>query len=158
MSHKTPSLKMLKQGNHEATIIPESVSQYNQQPLYIIIALWCQQQKRWINRNDIAGAFYLPVRRASFYLSYITRRPNNILFHVRQRTLSKSGRRQRCNEIWVEKVFIESFVMRTERAPQADNKTVMGAYRSRVGNAMSGSGDVNTLVMMRRENAEGEDE
>lgn len=162
MSHKAPCLKMLHQSNHEATIIPESVSQYNQQPLYIIIALWCQQQKRWINRNDIAGAFHIPVRRASFQLSYITRRPNNILFRFRQQTLSEAGRRQRCNEIWVEKVFIESIGPSTERSPPTETKTqknVMGAYRSRVGNGMPGSGDIwNILVMMRRANLEGEDE
>ncbi|EAW8016990.1 CaiF/GrlA family transcriptional regulator [Salmonella enterica subsp. enterica serovar Thompson] len=63
--------------------IPASVSQYNRQPLYIIIALWCQQQNRWINRNDIAQAFSISVRRASFQLSYITRRQKKIIFRSR---------------------------------------------------------------------------
>lgn len=149
---------MLNQSNHEATFIPESVSQYYQQPLYIIIALWCKQQNRWINRNDIAQAFCMPVRRASFQLSYITRRPKNILFRSRQQILPVAGRRHPCNEIWVEDVIIEAM----ERSPPIDNKAqrgVMGAYRSRVGNGLSHGEDIwHTLVMMRRVKAEEKDD
>lgn len=162
MKNRTPYLKMLNQSDHGQTIIPESVSQYYQQPLYIIIALWCQQQNRWINRNDIAEAFSIPVRRASFQLSYISRRPQNIHFRSQQNILGEAGKRHRCNEIWVEKVITETEKKGTERAPPMDNKSersVMGAYRSRVGNGMSGNGNIwNILVMMRRENEEGEDE
>lgn len=158
MKNKTPCLKILNQSNHETTIIPESVSQYEQYPLYIIIALWCQQQNRWINRNDIAQAFCMPVRRASFQLSYITRRPQNILFRSRQQILAIAGRRHPCNEIWVEDVMMEAM----ERSPPKDSKArrgPMGAYRSRVGNGMSGSDDVwHTLVMMRRVKAGGKDD
>nr|WP_233618217.1 CaiF/GrlA family transcriptional regulator [Citrobacter cronae] len=35
----------LRNINYHNAIIPDSVSQYSKQPLYIIIALWCQQQK-----------------------------------------------------------------------------------------------------------------
>ncbi|KAF1366855.1 CaiF/GrlA family transcriptional regulator [Yokenella regensburgei] len=157
-----PYLKKPKQSNHENTIIPKSVSQHYKQPIYIIIALWCQQQNRWINRNDIALAFSMPVRRASFQLSYITRHPQHILFRVRQHTLSEEGKHHLCNEIWVEKVIIESVGQRIKRVPPTGNKSergTMGAYRSRVGNGMSGTGDIwNILVMMRRVNKKGEDE
>lgn len=162
MKNRTPYLKMLNQSDRGQTTIPESVSQYYQQPLYIIIALWCQQQNRWINRNDIAEAFSIPVRRASFQLSYISRRPQNILFRSRQKILDEAGKRHRCNEIWVERVITETERNGAERAPPVDNKSersVMGAYRSRVGNGMSGNGNIwNILVMMRRENKEGDDE
>ncbi|EBS7634786.1 CaiF/GrlA family transcriptional regulator [Salmonella enterica] len=162
MKNKTPCLKMLNQSKNEQIIIPESVSQYHQQPLYIIIALWCQKQHRWINRNDIAEAFSIPVRRASFQLSYITRRPQNIHFRSRQNIPGEAGKRHRCNEIWVEKVIIDTVRQDSERALPVDNKSergVMGAYRSRVGNGMSGNGNVwDILIMMRRENEEGEDE
>lgn len=57
MKNKEPCQKKPKQSNHERSVIPESVSQYTRQPLYIIIALWCQQQSRWINHNDIAPLF-----------------------------------------------------------------------------------------------------
>lgn len=154
------SLKKPTQSNHENTIIPESVAQYDMQPLYIIIALWCQQQNRWINRNDISRAFFMSVRRASFQLSYITRRPNNILFRTRRHI--SEGKRHPCNEIWVEKVIIEAVEKSIERAPpirSENERGIMGAYRSRVGNGMSGGGNIwDTLIMMRRAKEDGKDE
>ncbi|HAU6732979.1 TPA: CaiF/GrlA family transcriptional regulator [Salmonella enterica subsp. enterica serovar Elisabethville] len=162
MKNKEPFLKKSNQSNHEDTTLPESVSQYYEQPLYIIIALWCQQQNRWISRNDIAQAFSMPVRRASFQLSYITRRANQILFRSRQQKLAREGRRHPSNEIWVEKVLIESVGQGLERAPPSENKAergAKGAYRSRVGNGMSGGENVwHRLVMMRQSKVEEEDE
>ncbi|HHR4183561.1 CaiF/GrlA family transcriptional regulator [Citrobacter cronae] len=162
MFNKGQHLKKPNQSNHENTIIPECVSQYTKQPLYIIIALWCQQQNRWINRNDIAQAFSMPVRRASFQLSYITRRPKYIHFRFRQQISPGEGKRHPCNEIWVEKVLIEPEEDSLERAPPKGKKAergVMGAYRSRVGNGMSGGENIwDTLVTMRRAKEEGKDE
>lgn len=130
MKNIEPCQKMPSQSNHENTVIPESVSQYSKQPLYIIIALWCQQQNRWINHNDIAQAFSMSVRRATFQLSYITRRPKFVLFRSRQRSVVGKARRYTCNEIWVDKVITESVVQGIEnRAPPADGKSerrVMG--------------------------------
>ncbi|MGI3450106.1 CaiF/GrlA family transcriptional regulator [Citrobacter freundii] len=152
--------KSLKKINYHNAIIPESVSQYAKQPLYIIISLWCQQQKKWVNRNDIAQAFSMPERRASFQLSYILSRPNYI--HFRSRLQTQPGMRHPCNEIWVERVIIESMKNKTKSSYLPDTKsrrTIMGSYRSRVGNGMSGSKDVwQTLVMMRSAKAEGGDE
>ncbi|EAM2857307.1 CaiF/GrlA family transcriptional regulator [Salmonella enterica] len=159
MFNKGHHLKKTNQSNHENTIIPESVSQYTKQPLYIIIALWCQQQNRWINRNDIALAFSMPVRRASFQLSYITRRPKYIHFRSRQQMSHTEGKRHPCNEIWVEKVLIESEEDSLERAPPKTERSVMGAYRSRVGNGMSGGQNIwDTLVTMRRAKENGDNE
>ncbi|EHC6923321.1 TPA: hypothetical protein ACWV6L_004349 [Salmonella enterica subsp. enterica serovar Muenchen] len=49
-----------------------------------------------------------------------------------------------------------------EQSPSKDNKTgrrVMGAYRNRVGNGMSGSGSIwHTLEIIRRSKEEGKDE
>lgn len=150
MRHNGHYLKKLNQSNHENTVIPESVSQYSTQPLYIIIAIWCQQQDRWINCNDIAQAFSMQVRRASFQLSYITRRPRHITFRSRQQMPTHGGKRHPINEIWVEKVIIESEGQSIERAPPT-GKGVMGAYRSRVGNGMSGSRNIwDAIVMMRQ--------
>ncbi|ASD97977.1 CaiF/GrlA family transcriptional regulator [Salmonella enterica] len=159
MNNKGRYLKKPNQSNHENTIIPESVSQYSKQPLYIIIALWCQQQNRWINRNDIAHAFSMPVRRASFQLSYMTRRPKHIHFRSRQQISSGEGKQHLYNEIWVENVIIESQDQSIERAPPKGERGVMGAYRSRVGNGMSGGANIwDTLITMRRAKKEGDDE
>ncbi|EBH8640466.1 CaiF/GrlA family transcriptional regulator [Salmonella enterica subsp. enterica serovar Thompson] len=137
--------------------IPASVSQYNRQPLYIIIALWCQQQNRWINRNDIAQAFSISVRRASFQLSYITRRQKKIIFRIRRQVISHHP----CNEIWVKNVIMESLSGTTKKTPPLGNKSKpcnMGAYRSRVGNGMSPGENVwHKLVMIRKTEAKEED-
>lgn len=150
----------LKNINYHNAIIPDSVSQYSKQPLYIIIALWCQQQKKWVNRNDIAKAFAMPKRRASFQLSYIISRPNSI--HFRSRQQIQPGMRHPCNEIWVERVMIESVKNKIKKSPPSNAKprrTIMGSYRSRVGNGMSGNNDIwHTLVMMRNTKMGGEDE
>ncbi|EAA8170048.1 CaiF/GrlA family transcriptional regulator [Salmonella enterica subsp. enterica serovar Adelaide] len=164
MKNKEPCQKKPNQSNHENTVIPESVSQYAKQPLYIIIALWCQQQNRWINHNDIARAFSMSVRRATFQLSYMTRRPKYVLFRSRQQVVVGKARRYTCNEIWVDKVITESEVHEMEnRAPPTDIKSErkMGAYRSRVGNGMSGSENIwHKLIILRhtKQEQEGEDE
>ncbi|HBM0247552.1 CaiF/GrlA family transcriptional regulator [Salmonella sp. NW805] len=150
-------IKENSQSNHEVTFIPESVAQYYQHPLYIIISLWCQQQNRWINRNDISEAFHMPVRRASFQLSYMTRRPKRIVFRARQQHQVQSG--SRCNEVWIDEVIIEtpeqdmkdSFSLRRKK-----ERGAAGAYRSRVGNGMTGTENIwNTLVMMRQAKVKG---
>ncbi|WP_336285979.1 CaiF/GrlA family transcriptional regulator [Citrobacter arsenatis] len=145
--------KYLCHREHENSRIPESVSKYIGCPLYIIIALWCQQQNRWINRNDIAQAFSIPVRKASFQLSYMTRRPRHIVFLIRKKTSVEEGKRHPYNEIWVKNVMVESVDKREEDPERAINKARrgrVGAYRSRVGNGMhSGENIWNTLVMKR---------
>lgn len=45
------------QTNHDACFIPESVRQYADEPLYIIVAHWCLLQQNWVQRNQIAEAF-----------------------------------------------------------------------------------------------------
>ncbi|WP_079972363.1 CaiF/GrlA family transcriptional regulator [Salmonella enterica] len=137
--------------------IPASVSQYHRQPLYIIIALWCQQQNRWINRNDIAQAFSISVRRASFQLSYITRRQKKIIFRIRRKVTSHHP----CNEIWVKNVIMNPLSGTTKKTPPPVNKSKpcnMGAYRSRVGNGiLPGENVWHKLVMIRKTEAKKED-
>ncbi|EDQ7954766.1 CaiF/GrlA family transcriptional regulator [Salmonella enterica subsp. enterica serovar Oslo] len=153
-------IKENSQSNHEVTFIPDSVAQYYQHPLYIIIALWCQQQNRWINRNDISEAFHMPVRRASFQLSYMTRRPKRIVFRVRQQHQVQAG--SRSNEVWIDNVIIEAPEQDMEGSFPAVRKKergIVGNRHSRVGNGMTGTENIwNTLVMMRQAKKEGEDE
>ncbi|CUR95068.1 CaiF/GrlA family transcriptional regulator [Salmonella enterica] len=151
-------IKENSQSNHEVTFIPESVAQYYKYPLYIIIALWCQQQNRWINRNDISEAFHMPVRRASFQLSYMTRRPKRIVFRVRQQHQVQFG--SKSNEVWIDNVIIESTEQGMEGSfTEGRKKEGGGAYRSRVGNGMTGTENIwNTLVMMRQAKMKGEED
>ncbi|EFF6712880.1 type III secretion system LEE transcriptional regulator GrlA, partial [Escherichia coli] len=46
-------------------VIPDSVKNYDGEPLYILVSLWCKLQEKWISRNDIAEAFGINLRRAS---------------------------------------------------------------------------------------------
>ncbi|EAA7201532.1 CaiF/GrlA family transcriptional regulator [Salmonella enterica subsp. enterica serovar Newport] len=137
--------------------LPTSVSQYHNQPLYIIIALWCKQQNRWINRNDIAKAFSISARRASFQLSYIINRKSSMIkLRLRKQIISHHP----CNEIWVKEVNIESLNEKTKEPSIRKNESKssnMGAYRSRVGNGMSIGRDFwNTLTMLRSPPTEGD--
>ncbi|XUV16597.1 CaiF/GrlA family transcriptional regulator (plasmid) [Salmonella enterica subsp. enterica serovar Infantis] len=42
------------QNNHEGCYIPGGMEMYADQPIYIIVALWCLHRNTWVNRNDIA--------------------------------------------------------------------------------------------------------
>ncbi len=69
-----PLRKIVKQKNHDGGVIPESIREYAENPLYILIALWCCHQKKWIDRDQISDAFAITPRRASFQITYILRR------------------------------------------------------------------------------------
>lgn len=77
--YKKPS-----QGNHEIYFLPEGLEVYAEHPAYIVVALWCLGRKEWINRNDIARAFKINGRRASYFLSYITKKKTIIKSRVRK--------------------------------------------------------------------------
>lgn len=59
------------QTNHDACFIPVSVRQYSGEPLYIIVAHWCLLQQNWVQRNQIAEAFHITARRASYLIAYL---------------------------------------------------------------------------------------
>ncbi len=58
--------------NYEDFFIPPDMAEWMNDPLYLIIARWCMQQKRWVSRVEIQAVFRIPARRASFQLSYIS--------------------------------------------------------------------------------------
>ncbi|EDU9604368.1 CaiF/GrlA family transcriptional regulator [Salmonella enterica subsp. enterica] len=98
-----PGQKKVKQGNHEIYTIPPCMEEWADEPLYLVVARWGLQQKRWINRNDITATFNIPERRASFQLSYIS--SNKLRVACRTRYVkTKSSRRHRV-EIFVDYVF-----------------------------------------------------
>ncbi|ELY1242763.1 CaiF/GrlA family transcriptional regulator [Salmonella enterica] len=57
---KNKGLKKVKQSNHNIYTIPYGMEPWADEPLYLVVARWGLQLKRWINRNDIAAVFHIP--------------------------------------------------------------------------------------------------
>ncbi|EAY4774539.1 CaiF/GrlA family transcriptional regulator [Salmonella enterica] len=64
------------QKNHDGCFVPKGMETCADMPVYIIVALWCLKGKSWVNRSDIARAFKINERKASFYISYIIKKDN----------------------------------------------------------------------------------
>lgn len=67
------------QTNHDACFIPVSVRQYAGEPLYIIVAHWCLLQQNWVQRNQIAEAFHITARRASYLIAYLRSKTSRVV-------------------------------------------------------------------------------
>ncbi|EAA3660357.1 CaiF/GrlA family transcriptional regulator [Salmonella enterica subsp. enterica] len=128
------------QSNYDAFIIPPSMAEWMNEPLYLIIARWCLQQKRWVSRNDIETVFHLPVRRASFQFSYISRKKSRVVCQVRY-CKRDGGGRQRV-ELLVEKILPEQQSPTGKKSPGSLQRKLRGgkAASARLGNGMTGSG------------------
>lgn len=91
------------QVNHDACFIPECVRQYAGEPLYILVAHWCRQQKGgWVQRNQISEAFRITARRASYLISYLRNKTPRVVSVCRHETLANKARRY---EIYVIQVL-----------------------------------------------------
>lgn len=106
---KTPSVakptrvsKSVQQSNHDGGRIPSGLDQYAGQPLYMLIALWCWKQKKWVDHKTISTVFGITERRASFQLSYLTQKSDCIQLQVRK--VKAEGAQRICREIWVQRV------------------------------------------------------
>ncbi|EAA7989080.1 CaiF/GrlA family transcriptional regulator [Salmonella enterica] len=86
--------KKVKQSNHDEYTIPPCMTTWADEPLYLVVARWGLQQKKWINRNDIAAVFHIPDRRASFQLSYISRKKERVACRTRYVPAEVSGRQR----------------------------------------------------------------
>ncbi|EDU9604363.1 CaiF/GrlA family transcriptional regulator [Salmonella enterica subsp. enterica] len=102
--------KKVKQSNHDVYTIPACMEAWADEPLYLVVARWGLQQKRWINRNDIAAVFHMPDRRASFQLSYISRKKERVVCRTRYMQVEGGGRQR------VE-IFIDSILPDPEEGP-----------------------------------------
>lgn len=114
------------QTNHDTCFIPESVRQYAGEPLYILVAHWCLQQRDWIQRNQISGAFHITARRASYLMSYLRSKTSRVFSVCRHQTLTNKARRY------------EIFVIRVLDAPATTRRgspVSPSVSRRRVGNA-----------------------
>lgn len=123
------SRKKTAQSNHEPFVIPASLQKYADEPLYILIALWCRQQNDWINRMAISETFGITGRRASFQMSYISRQKRRVACEVR--AVRDEGVSCPRNEIRVTGVVLTRDMVRA--VPAQPKKSPL--KRSRVGNA-----------------------
>ncbi|EAW6393869.1 CaiF/GrlA family transcriptional regulator, partial [Salmonella enterica] len=90
------------QTNHDACFIPVSVRQYAGEPLYIIVAHWCLLQQNWVQRNQIAEAFHITARRASYLIAYLRSKTSRVVSICRHQTLPNKARRY---EIYIIRVL-----------------------------------------------------
>ncbi|WP_370605673.1 CaiF/GrlA family transcriptional regulator [Citrobacter braakii] len=115
--------KNVRQTNHDGCVIPPEVILWAEQPLYLLIARWCLLQKAWTGRKQIAQAFHISERRASYQLTCITRKPELIRCELRR--VSNGRALNSSYEVWVHELFNQSVLP----APQKHNSR----RRSRVG-------------------------
>ncbi|ECB3302106.1 CaiF/GrlA family transcriptional regulator [Salmonella enterica subsp. enterica serovar Newport] len=130
-TYATPPLQQKKtaQSNHDPFVLPASLQQYADEPLYILIALWCRQQNDWVSRMAISEAFGITDRRASFQMSYISRHKKRVDCEIR---VIRSDNSQRFyHEIRVTGVVLSGDTVRA--VPSQPKKGPL--KRSRVGNA-----------------------
>lgn len=102
---KKPLRKTVKQRNHDSAVIPADMRDYADQPLYLLVALWCNRQSDWIDRQQISLAFGITPRRASFQISYILRQGNVIESSCRKVRTGFSGHFRQ--EIRIHQVHLE---------------------------------------------------
>lgn len=114
------------QTNHDACYIPESVRQYSGEPLYILVAHWCRQQKGWVQRNQISEAFHITSRRASYLVTYLRNKASRVVCECRASVLTNRVSRY---EIYVTLVTDSPPSGKRSRSP------VLPVSRHRVGNA-----------------------
>lgn len=124
--------KKVKQSNHDVYTIPSCMAPWDDEPLYLVVARWGLQQKRWINRNDIAAVFHIPDRRASFQLSYISRKKERVACRTRY-VSAEGGGRQRV-EIFIDHVLPTPDENQTHVPPKQAGPTLRG-----VGSGMAGN-------------------
>ncbi|ECH2068250.1 CaiF/GrlA family transcriptional regulator [Salmonella enterica] len=116
---KNQGLKKVKQSNHNIYTIPYGMEPWADEPLYLVVARWGLQQKRWINRNDIAAVFHIPDRQASFQLSYISRKKDRVACRTRYVPAEDTGRQR--GEIFIDGILPTPVASQTHAPPRRRN-------------------------------------
>ncbi|EMI7380619.1 CaiF/GrlA family transcriptional regulator [Salmonella enterica] len=121
-----------KQSNHDVFIVPVGLEGLADNPLYILVALWCMRQSGWINRRQIAKAFGISERSATFQLTYISRKKARVECVIRK--VKTEGNPVMSHEVRVLRVVMEGGDIRRrgEKQQKVCNET---GRRARVGNA-----------------------
>ncbi|EKS6154855.1 CaiF/GrlA family transcriptional regulator [Salmonella enterica] len=137
--NKKKIMKKVKQSNHDEYVLPPCMAAWADEPLYLVIARWGLRQKRWMDRNDIVSVFHIPDRRASFQLSYISRKKERVACRTRY-VPAEGGGRQRV-EIFIDRIL----PAREERPAPApvrrrnEPAKQSGSVSRGVGNGMAGN-------------------
>lgn len=118
--------------NYEGFTVPAEVAGFIHEPLYILVAEWCRLQSRWVSRMDVAEAFDITPGRATFQLSWLSRRTDIIQCEIRR--VRRSGSPVASHEVWVERVDLTRLHARLAMT-QSLKSQPSGSRRSRVGNA-----------------------
>ncbi|EEF7938183.1 CaiF/GrlA family transcriptional regulator [Salmonella enterica subsp. diarizonae] len=121
--------KKIVQSNHDTFVVPPSLQEHANEPLYILVALWAQQQNRWVSRTEVQETFGIADRRASFQISYISRQNKRVTCRIR--AIRKEGSSAPHHQIRVTSVIL---TRDAEKSPPAPPKNRPGK-RSHVGNA-----------------------
>lgn len=116
---KNKGLKKVKQSNHNVYTIPDDMEPWADEPLYLVVAHWGLQQKRWINRNDIAAVFHIPDRQASFQVSYISRKKDRVACRTRYVPAEDTGRQR--VEIFIDGILPAPVASQTHAPPRRRN-------------------------------------
>jgi len=125
---KQPLLrKAVKQSNHDGANVPLSLKDHAEQPLYMLVALWCLQQDDWLDRQQISAAFSITERRASFLISYIQRHAERINCLTRKVKKAPTGRYRQ--QLKVQHVRLEDIDPKTAAVRQSKFKTSLYAER-----------------------------
>ncbi|ECF2367707.1 TPA: CaiF/GrlA family transcriptional regulator [Salmonella enterica] len=73
-----------QQRNHETCVVPAGLEAWSERPLYILVAHWCRQQGDWVSRRDVAQAFGISEASATFQLTYLVRKKEQVRCEVRR--------------------------------------------------------------------------
>ncbi|ECG8596841.1 CaiF/GrlA family transcriptional regulator [Salmonella enterica subsp. salamae] len=122
-----------KQSNHDGYRLPDGLIAWQEEPLYLLVARWCRIQKGWVGRKEIALAFQITERRASFQVSYLTRKPDIICCEVRR--VRNDGAPNSSYEVRVHDVCVPDGA--AAKATDPAGRKPGGSRRRRVGNADS---------------------
>ncbi|EAT8254981.1 CaiF/GrlA family transcriptional regulator, partial [Salmonella enterica] len=102
------------------------------------VALWCLKRGGWVNRGQIADAFGISERSATFQLTYLSRKKEQICCELRK--VKRAGVPVESYEVRVTEVSPEAGVRKVSEKQREAVKTIQ---RGRVGNA---DGDVRELT------------
>ncbi|HCL5272328.1 TPA: CaiF/GrlA family transcriptional regulator [Salmonella enterica] len=119
-----------QQSNHDVCVVPEDVSAHEGRPLYVLVALWCLKQGGWVNRSQIAEAFGISERSATFQLTYLSRKRTQICCKLRK--VKREGIPVESYEVKVTEVSPEAGV---RKVSEKQRKAVKTIQHGRVGNA-----------------------
>ncbi|ECD6344322.1 CaiF/GrlA family transcriptional regulator [Salmonella enterica subsp. enterica serovar Newport] len=131
--------KKVTQSNHDVYTIPSCMAEWADEPLYLVVARWGLYQQKWINRNEIAEVFHMQGRRASFQLSYISRKKERVVCRTRH-VPAEGGGRQRV-EIFIDDILPAPEEGTTHALPRRRSVPAKqtGPASRGVGNGMAGN-------------------